>query len=201
MKITIVSGSHRGGNSIRISHYIRDRLSNFKQCNLTEIINLGDSTIPLWNEAAWDKESALSQLWQNTADILASSDGIVIVVPEWSGMVPAALKNFFLYCSGRELGHKPGLICSVSGGAGGSYPVAELRMSSYKNNQLCYLPLHVIIKSASTFPDDPSKKEVNEALKERLDHSLAMLLNYSKALKALREEASPDFLHRYPYGM
>jgi hypothetical protein len=39
------------------------------------------------------------------------------------------------------------LIIAVSGGAGGgAYPVAELRMSSYKNSRICYLPEHLIVR-------------------------------------------------------
>ncbi len=54
--------------------------------------------------------------------------------------VPAGLKNFFLMFSRFELGHKPAMIVAVSSGDGGAYPVAELRMSSYKNNRICYIP-------------------------------------------------------------
>jgi len=46
-----------------------------------------------------------------------------------------------------ELGHKPALIVAVSSGDGGAYPVSELRMSSYKNNRLCYIPEQVALKS------------------------------------------------------
>ena len=75
-------------------------------------------------------------------------------------MVPAKLKNFLLYCSKDELAHKPALLVSVSAGLGGSYPIAELRISSYKNNRLCYLPENVIIRNIETFLNDKNKKEV-----------------------------------------
>ncbi len=38
------------------------------------------------------------------------------------------------------------LIVAVSSGAGGAYPVAELRMSSYKNSRICYIPEQIIIR-------------------------------------------------------
>ena len=51
---------------------------------------------------------------------------MAVVSPEWNGMVPSMLTNFFLLCSNNELAHKPGLLVGVSSGTGGSYPVAEL---------------------------------------------------------------------------
>ena len=65
-------------------------------------------------------------------------------------MVPAGLKNFFL-CFGRnELAHKPGLIVGVSSADGGVYPVAELRMSSYKNSRICYIPEQLIVRNVES---------------------------------------------------
>lgn len=41
-------------------------------------------------------------------------------------MVPAALKNLFLLCTGGEIAHKPALIVAVASGQGGADLVAEL---------------------------------------------------------------------------
>ena len=71
----------------------------------------------------------------------------MVIAPEWHGQVPAGLKNFFLICGRAEVGHKPALITTVSSGDGGAYPVAELRMSSYKNNRICYIPEQLIIRN------------------------------------------------------
>ena len=78
---------------------------------------------------------------------VAEFDELVVMSPEWSGMVPAGLKNFFLLCGADHLAHKPGLIVGVSASLGGSYPIAELRTSSYKNTRLCYIPDHVIVRN------------------------------------------------------
>ncbi|MCB1905163.1 MAG: NAD(P)H-dependent oxidoreductase, partial [Gammaproteobacteria bacterium] len=85
---------------------------------------------------------------------LRASDGFVIVSPEWHGQVPSGLKNFFLLCSVRELGHKPALIVTVSSIDGGAYPVAELRMSSYKNNRICYIPEQIIVRKVEQVLND-----------------------------------------------
>ena len=66
-----------------------------------------------------------------------------MISPEWAGMAPAHLKNFLLMCDGGELAHKPAQLIGVSSGMGGAYPIAELRMSGYKNNFLMWLPDHM----------------------------------------------------------
>ena len=72
----------------------------------------------------------------NISDSLSSSDGFIIVVPEYGGMATPNAKNFFLLFNNGELFHKPGLIISISSGTGGAYPISELRSSSYKNSHI-----------------------------------------------------------------
>ena len=69
-------------------------------------------------------------------------------------MAPAAIKNFFLCVGMPELAHKPALACAVSAGEGGAYVIAELRMSSYKNNRVCWLPEHLIARSVKAICND-----------------------------------------------
>ena len=111
------------------------------------LLSLADNPLPLWDEGAWGDDPRWTKLWSPIAAELDHSDGFVIVSPEWSGMVPAGLKNFFLLCGSELMAHKPGLIVTVSASLGGSYPVVELRTSSYKNTRLCYLPDHVIVRN------------------------------------------------------
>jgi len=116
-------------------------------------------------------------------------------------MVPAGLKNFFLLCSGELLAHKPGLIISVSASLGGSYPVVELRTSSYKNTRLCYIPDHVIVRNVGQMLKGAQPiDEHDRLLRERIDYSVRILLEYAKALKSVRDSGLID-LKRFPYGM
>ena len=99
------------------------------------------------------------------------------------------LKNFFLLFGQNELGHKPALIISVSAGDGGAYPVAELRMSSYKNNRLCYIPEHVIVRHVEKVLNDDEKE--NDArsdgyYRQRITWALSILKQYADALKNVR---------------
>jgi hypothetical protein len=127
-----------------------------------------------------------------------------VVTPEWAGMVPPGLKNLLLLCEKGELAHKPALIVAVSGGSGGAYPVAELRMSGYKNNQICWLPDHVIVRAAGDFIDQ-TERALREATPlpkpwDRVDYGLKLLLAYDEALGKVRRAGIVD-LERFAYGM
>ena len=119
-------------------------------------------------------------------------------------MVPAGLKNFFLvFTGGGELAHKPALIVTVSVSDGGSFPVAELRMSSYKNNRICFIPEHLIIRFVDTvFNEDPAenKDSAQEYFEERLDYCLGLLREYARALGGVRASGAAS-LEKYTSGM
>ena len=88
-----------------------------------------------------------------------------------------------------ELGHKPALIVAVSSGDGGAYPVAELRMSSYKNNRLCYIPEQLILRNVESILNEnetDNKPETNAYFKERISWTLSILKGYAEALKTMR---------------
>jgi hypothetical protein len=111
------------------------------------------------------------------------------------------LKNFFLLCDRQVLAHKPALIVTVSAGLGGSYPVAELRMSSYKNTRLCYVPDHVIVRNVGqVLHGETPGDEHDAALRRRIDYNARLLLEYAKALVAVRRSGLMD-LDAYPFGM
>ena len=103
---------------------------------------------------------------------LTESDAFIIISPEWHGQVPAGLKNFFLMFNRFELGHKPALIVTVSSADGGAYPVAELRMSSYKNNRLCYIPEQLVLRNIEKIlnekADENTDESADEYFKERI---------------------------------
>jgi len=87
------------------------------------------------------------------------------------------------------------MIVSVSSGIGGSYPVAELRMSSYKNSRLCYIPEHVIIRDVETvLNEDKSKNDERSDpyIRERLLWALNILQEYGKALKLVRDSGATE---------
>jgi NAD(P)H-dependent FMN reductase len=189
MKITIISGSHReDAQSMKVARYIQEQLDK-GLCDESWLYSLSGNPLPLWDEGVWDKTPEWERLLNPIRAQLADSDGFVVIAPEWHGQVPAGLKNFFLLFGKNELGHKPALIVSVSAGRGGAYPVAELRMSSYKNSRICYIPEHVIVRDVervlNTVPDENDVAS-DEFYRERIVWSLRMLREYALALRAVR---------------
>src|SRR5210317_886952 len=102
-----------------------------------------------------------------------------------------------------ELGHKPALITAVSSGDGGSYPVAELRMSSYKNNRLCYIPEQLILRNVESIlnenPED-NNQQADSYFRERIQWALGILKGYAVALKSMRE-TTEIFHDKFGNGM
>jgi NAD(P)H-dependent FMN reductase len=195
MKISIISGSHRqNSQSIKVSKHIEKTLLESTLSDETYLLSLAGNPIPLWDESIWEGDEEWKRILNPISDELENSDGFVIVTPEYHGQVPAALKNFFLMWK-KQLAHKPALIVAVSSVDGGSYPVAELRMSSYKNNRICYLPEHLIIRNVESVLNDDEEKNNSESdayFRERIQWSLGILNEYSKALKTVRDSGVTD---------
>lgn len=203
MKLAVISGSHRNGSeSGKVARYVQQQLTSAAEVSSTYVLDLADNPLPLWDQEAWQPSEKWERLWSPISAELTASDAFVIVAPEWGGMVPAALKNFFLLCSKGELAHKPALIVAVSASIGGSYPIAELRMSSYKNTYLCYIPDHVIVHHVRDLLNDPATAQSPDdgRIRERFQYALGILLQYGKALQQVRESGAVN-LTRYPFGM
>ena len=202
MKIGIVVGSHRhDSQSRKVALYLEQQLQSLKA--ETWLHDLAHDPLPLWDENLGSGEGPWAFL-PDLVEQLQSSDGFVIVSPEWHGMATSAVKNFFLLCNVQSgLAHKPALITAVSGGDGGAYVVSELRTSSYKNNRLCYIPEQLVVRNvgkvfnADSAENDP---EAHTYFVDRADYSLKLLLAYSEALGALRGGGVVD-LDGYPNGM
>ena len=191
MKLGIICGSHRpDSQSGKVARYIEKALLEYKLCETTWLYDLGGNPLPLWDESIWAGDEQWQQTLAPLSEELSACDGFVVVAPEWHGMAPAGLKNFFLmWTAGGELAHKPALIVTVSTADGGSYPVAELRMSSYKNSRICYLPEHLIIRYVDTvFNADPDQNNAGaqEYFEQRLAYCLEMLREYALAFRQIR---------------
>ncbi|MBX7137377.1 MAG: NAD(P)H-dependent oxidoreductase [Oligoflexia bacterium] len=200
MKIMIIAGSHReNSESERVARYIEGLLKG-DQIE-SDLFSLQDNPLPLWEEGAVKGDPDWKTLWQPVSARARAAEGFVIVSPEWSGMVPAGLKNFFLLCNANELAHKPALIVTVSSGLGGSYPVSELRTSSYKNTRICYLPDHVIVRNCNLMlKGDSPANDHDASLRKRLAYCAKLLVQYTKALALVRESGVID-LKNFPFGL
>lgn len=184
MRIAIISGSHRkNSQSRRVADFLGARLAALDPGGAADIIDLAGNPLPLWSE-----DSVSAQQWQPYAARMQAAEGLVIISPEWSGMVPPGLKNFLLFASAAEVAHKPALIVAVSATRGGSYPVSELRMSGFKNNRLLYIPEHLIVRDVAQYfaGAEPAGKD-DAWLRERADFTLRILLAYAAALAPIRQ--------------
>ena len=192
MNLTIISGSHRkNSQSTRVSHIMKQRVEALGHFDEVQVLDLADNPLPLWDESIWEGSEEWKTLLKPWRATLKASDAFIVVTPEWNGMVPAALKNFFLIFGAIQLGHKPALITSISSSIGGTYPVQELRSSSYKNNRICYIPEHLIIRNVETLLTG-DKPEEDEYYGARIDYNLNLLNEYSKALKLVRDSGVVD---------
>ncbi|MFK7871620.1 MAG: NADPH-dependent FMN reductase [Oligoflexales bacterium] len=195
MKIVIVSGSHHlNSQSLKISEYLSKRSQHFG-CD-AEVVDLATANLPFWSGP-----HAGHAHWKKIQPKFESADGYIVVCPEWGGMVTPQLKNLFLYTTSKEVGHKPALITSISAGAGGAYPVSELRMSGYKNTKICYIPEHLVVRGVAQVLNTPNDSNgEDQRMRERVDHHLQVLKAYAESMKTMRINATVD-LHEFPHGM
>ena len=200
MKIVLISGSSRADSqSLKITQWLQNQLK--KQDIETEVVDLQKYALPLVHEDIWQDvaENKAAVALRSEFD---SADGFVVVSPEWHGMAAPALKNMFVYVN-KTMAHKPALLATVSAVPGGSYPIAELRMSSYKNSYLNYIPEQLVIRDVNgIFNSDEIDEDENpdQYMKKRAVHSLKLLVEYSKALQLVRQSGAPDY-KTYPNGM
>jgi NAD(P)H-dependent FMN reductase len=199
-RIAVVSGSHRpSSQSAKVAAYVAGEIE--KLGDAPAVVDLAATPLPLWDEGHWSDEEPWVRAWHPISKRLAASDAVVLVTPEWSGMVTPAIKNLLLLCNRGELAHKPGLAVAVSASRGGAYPIAELRMSSTKNNHLVYIPDHVIVRDAKAVLNGPEPETPEDGyLRDRIGYALAMLREYARALAQVRRSGVVD-LERYPHGM
>ncbi len=196
MKISIISASHRiNSQSKRVSSVLQNNLSNIDPKLNTFILDLADAALPLWSPEKKDGKGVWGDTWNLISENFNNSDGFILVVPEYGGMATPAAKNIFLLCGNGEFAHKPGLIVSVSSGNGGAYPISELRMSSYKNTHIMWIPENIIIRNVEEFNPGTHGDNIPEWLDDRIDYVLKLFLTYASNMRPLR-----DIINRKDFG-
>lgn len=193
MKIKIITGSHRADSASKsVGKYLAQKLE--QKGFEASVICLHDHDFPLWNVDKY-AETEKWDLWKQVSPSLKEADGFIFVAPEYNGMVPSIMTNFFLLTDNGELAHKPGLIAGVSSSKNGVYPVSELRSYSFKNTKINYIPDHLIFRDVNEFLEHG-----NENFEERIDYTLAVFKEYTKALKQVRESGVTQ-TEKFAFGM
>jgi azobenzene reductase len=196
--LAIISGSHREtGNSHRVAKLVSTLLT--RSGHNSTLINI--ENLPLWDEGLWGKEPLAEKwtLWQPISQQLQACDGLVIITPEYGGMASPLISNFLLIASPQEVGHKPGLLVAVSASRGGAYPIAQLRSFSSKNNYICWIPDHVIVRDVEDFLNEINTGKENYTSR-KLGYALTILTAYAAALVQVRNSGQLDY-QSFPYGM
>jgi len=154
----------------------------------TWTLDLGKNPLPIYDSTQTSDDSAWTNFWKPIDENLKSSEGFVVITPEYGGMASPAIKNFFLHAGLAQLGHKPGLLVSVSSGRGGAFPINEMRASSYKNTKICYIPEQLIFRDVEHLINggDPVSPE-DSFIRERSVFALKILVAYADALSEIRE--------------
>lgn len=201
MTIIIISSSQRfNSQSLKVSKYIQKNLENDFEVQST-ILDLAQLDLPVWRDDDKAKEIQ-NKVWSKIQPNLKEAMGFVIVTPEWSGGVTPALKNFFLFCTNYELTDKPAYLVSVTSSyTGGNLPLAELRLSCFKNTQICYVPEQMIIRSVNHVLNDESPESDNDLYaRARIQYGLNIFLHYVSCLIDVRDRNLRDHAN-FPYGM
>ncbi len=203
MQFAFINGSHRNpSQSGKVTDFLQQTAEAEGVCQRSWRFDLADNPLPLWDQGIWDGDPAWHERLAPVREGLQASDALVVVTPEWHGMAPAGLKNFFLMLNAGLVGHKPALLVGVSNGPGGAYPIAELRMSSYKNNRICYIPEQLIIRDVEKVlnPQGDNDPEADPYYRARSLYALRILGAYAQALGAVRASGL-TFDERFKNGM
>ena len=197
MKVVVIVGSQRSPSaSARVGQYVALQLEDQFAAS-TFVLELATAELGFWDTDFSLKSSPQWQAWAPISKYLKMSDALIFVFPEWGGMAPPIMKNFMLLASKDEIGDKPAFLVSVSSGMGGSYPIAELRASAGKNNRVCIIPDHMIVRKVDEVL--PDVVTCAPEIRDRLRYHLTNLLLYADALSKVRNSVAYD--PRYKFGL
>lgn len=197
MNITLITASSRPDSQ---SARICARINQMYFSSSASVVDLCTDELPVWNGAGFKDERVTSMRTK-----LRDADAFVLVIPEWNGMAPAAVKNLFLWCGAREFAHKPALLVAVSSGNGGAFIINEMRTSGYKNSRLLYLPEHLILRDVEQLWLEGEDREEADAktdqyLQRRMAYALNILTTYAESLMPVRASLL-EGLADFPNGM
>ncbi|MDQ5921263.1 MAG: hypothetical protein QG673_1321 [Pseudomonadota bacterium] len=202
-KFAIISGSTRkkAPQSSKVAHYVKWLLEQQLEQE-TYLLDLSETSLKYWDETFWSDYKNFDENWAIASKEIRNSDALVIITPEWNGTIPPALKNIFHLATKGEMANKPALIISVSSGINGVYPITELRLNSFKNTFVNYIPQHVIVRNVNSVLNNPQaiETEDDKLIKERIDYTLKILMVYAEAFVKIRDSEIIKN-NPFPYGM
>lgn len=200
MKITIINGSNREeAQSFRIANWLQDKLKSSNiEVNFVDLRKVDMTFVP---DEYWAGQSESAKAMRAEYEKMADSDGVVIVTPEWGGAASPVLRQFILMSEKESFSHKPVLVFGVSATpVGGIRPIDDIK-HTFKNARGIFLPEPIVINDVNNFLIGDARDEKREDyISKRADYALSLLVEYSKALKQVRDSGIIDH-ETYPHGM
>lgn len=198
MKYLVVSGSARPtSQSIRIAAWLERELQ--KLGDETVVIDLSEAYIPENTDALDDKDSTETHQFQPTRHYLDWCDALIVVSPEWNGMLPGKLVSF-MQALKSSVAHKPGLIVTTSATRGGAYPASILRGFTTKNSHILWIPEQLIVRANKEMLHDDSEEKDDLYVQGRARYCLESLRRYTTILAPERQKLL-EGLSDFPNGM
>lgn len=178
-RISIISASVRSGRqSHRIALYFRNYLEENKLAD-PEILDLSLYNFPLFEERLRYQKSPSVQALEFAGKI-ESSDGVIIVTPEYNGGYPASLKNAIDLLH-NEWYHKPVAISTVSdGNFGGSQVITSLQFTLWKIKAWT-VPAMFPVPNVQKMYDENGVPVSKEAVEKRTANFISELLWHIEA--------------------
>lgn len=184
-KISIISSSVRTGrNSHRVTMYFHDYIQREKLADVS-VIDLNEYKFPIFEERLRYLQNPSADL-KKFAEQIVSSDGVIIVTPEYNGGYPPALKNVIdvLY---DEWKRKPVAIATVSSGDfGGMQVITSLQFTLWKMHAWTVPVLFPVANVTKAF-DETGRPYDHMTTDKRAKHFLSELIWYMEAKKKLEE--------------
>lgn len=188
--ISIISSSVRSGRqSHRVALYFKNYLEGLK-LSTVGILDLDRYDFPLFDERL-QVQSAPASSVVDFAEKIRSSDGVIIVTPEYNGGYPASLKNVIdlLY---REWHYKPVAISTVSDGHfGGTQVITSLQFVLWKMKAWTVPAMFPVPEVNKTFDENgnPANKQVTD---KRASKFIKELLWCMEAKSRMENFIQPD---------
>ncbi len=152
-KIVIISASVRQGRqSHKVALYFKSYLLKNNLAEV-EILDLNSYRFPLFEERLKFQKNPSTDVLE-FAEKIKTSNGVIIVTPEYNGGYPASLKNVvdLLY---DEWHHKPVAISTVSDGIfGGTQVITSIQFSLWKMKALTVTAMFPVPKVRDNFNEN-----------------------------------------------
>ncbi|MBY0586389.1 NAD(P)H-dependent oxidoreductase [bacterium] len=178
--IEIISGTNRAGsNSRKVATAVESIYRD--QGVSAQVLDIADLPMEIFHPDVYAKKPASLETWTNR---ILQSAGIAVVVPEYNGGFPGALKYFIdMLPFPQSFQNRP--VCFIGIGAGewgGLRPVEQLQqVFGYRNAFIC--PYRVFIKGVHHVFDETGQLKQDD-LKDRLAEQARLFVDFIRRTEA-----------------